>query len=74
MARDEHARDGERSEGVRRDIRVPKPDDKGAIVRFHGKLRADLPGKYATRAAEGVLLAPDERVERDRDIAPFWFT
>ena len=28
----------------------------------------------AAGAAEGVLLAPDERVERDRDIAPHRFT
>ena len=74
MARDEHARNGERPDGVRRDIRVTEPDDKGAFVRFHGKLRADLAGKDAARAAEGVLLAPDERIKRDRDIAALWFT
>ena len=74
MARDKNALRGERPDGVRRDVRIPQTDDENAILRLHGKLRADLAREHAAGAAEGVLFAPDERVERDRDIAPHRFT
>lgn len=74
MARDENALGGERPDGVRRNIRIPQTDNKNTLLRLHGKLRADLARENAAGAVEGVLLAPDERVERDRDIAPHRFT
>ena len=74
MPRDENALGGERPDGIRRNIRIPQTDNKSALLRLHGKLRADLARENAAGAAEGVLLAPDERVERDRDIAPHRFT
>ena len=74
MPRDENTLGGERPDSVRGNIRIPQTDNKNALLRLHGKLRADLAREHAAGAAEGVLLTPDESVKRDRDIAPHRFT
>ena len=54
MARDENALGGERPDGVRGNIRIPQTDNKNALLRLHGKLRADLARENAAGAAETV--------------------